>query len=47
MGIAFEVKQLTKRYGETTALEDISLAMPEHRVVGLIGRNVAEADLTY
>ncbi len=39
MGIAFEVKQLTKRYGETTALEDISLAMPEHRVVGLIGRN--------
>ena len=39
MTTAFEIKHLTKRYGETMALDDISLAVPKQRVVGLIGRN--------
>ena len=39
MGIAFEIAHLTRRYGEKAALDDISLAVAERRVVGLIGRN--------
>ena len=36
---AFEVKHLTKSFGKTTVFTDINLAVPEHSVVGLIGRN--------
>ena len=38
---AFEVKNLTKKLGKTTALADVSLSIPEQSVVGLIGRNGA------
>lgn len=36
---AFEVKKLTKKFGEVTALDGVSLSIPEGSVVGLIGRN--------
>ncbi len=38
---AFEVRNLTKKLGQTTALDDVSLSIPEQSVVGLIGRNGA------
>jgi ABC-2 type transport system ATP-binding protein len=38
---AFEVKDLTKTFGRTAALDDVSLSIPEQSVVGLIGRNGA------
>ena len=38
---AFEVRNLTKQLGKTTALDDVSLSIPEQSVVGLIGRNGA------
>ncbi|MGD8331446.1 MAG: ABC transporter ATP-binding protein [Acidobacteriota bacterium] len=39
MDNAFEVAKLTKRFGATTALDGITLAVPRQRIVGLIGRN--------
>jgi ABC-2 type transport system ATP-binding protein len=39
MANAFEVEDLTKRFGNVVALETVTLAIPERRVVGLIGRN--------
>lgn len=36
-----DVEGLTKRYGETTALEDVSLSAAEGEVVGLLGPNGA------
>jgi ABC-2 type transport system ATP-binding protein len=39
MANAFEVENLTKRFGDVLALDDMTLAIPERRVVGLIGRN--------
>ena len=39
MAIACELKHLTKRYGNATALDDLSLTVAEQRVIGLIGRN--------
>ena len=38
---AFEVRNLTKKLGKTTALDNVSLSIPEQSVVGLIGRNGA------
>ncbi|WP_218080147.1 metal ABC transporter ATP-binding protein [Anthocerotibacter panamensis] len=36
-----QVTDLTVRYGPTTALENITLDLPSHRVVGIIGPNGA------
>lgn len=38
---ALEVKNLTKRFGKLTAVNDVSFAIPEGSVFGLIGRNGA------
>ena len=35
------VKNLTKRYGATTALKDVSLTIEEGKIYGLLGRNGA------
>jgi len=39
MSSAFELDELSKRFGTTIALDAISLVVPEERIVGLIGRN--------
>jgi ABC-2 type transport system ATP-binding protein len=39
MSAAFELKGVTKRYGATVALDDVTLAVPPRSIVGLIGRN--------
>ena len=38
---AFETDGLTKRFGKTTALEEVSVRVPHGSVVGLVGRNGA------
>lgn len=38
---AIELKGLTKRYGNTVALDGVTLAVGEGRIVGLLGRNGA------
>ena len=39
MSAVFEAHQLSKRFGAVTALDRISLTIPEHAIVGLIGPN--------
>jgi len=39
MDYAFELDKVSKRFGSTTALDGITLAVPKQRIVGLIGRN--------
>ena len=39
MESAFEVKNLTKTFGDVTALDNVSASVPGPAVVGLIGRN--------
>ncbi len=39
MESAFEVKNLTKSFGDVTALDNVSVSVPKPSVVGLIGRN--------
>jgi ABC-2 type transport system ATP-binding protein len=36
---AFELRGVTKQYGRTTALADVSVAVPQRSIVGLLGRN--------
>lgn len=36
---AFELDKVIKRFGSTVALDNVTLAVPEQRAVGLIGRN--------
>ncbi len=36
-----EIQQLTRRFGKTTALDDVSLSVPEGGVFGLVGENGA------
>jgi ABC-2 type transport system ATP-binding protein len=38
---AIAMHGVTKRYGEVTALDDVSFALAEHRIHGLLGRNGA------
>lgn len=39
MGNILECKNLTKRYGNTTALNEINLELPEGKIIGLLGPN--------
>ena len=39
MTSAFETRALTKRFGTVTALDHVTLAVPEGSVAGLVGRN--------
>ena len=41
MSNLIEARGLTKRYGSTRALDDVSFSIPEGRIVGLIGPNGA------
>lgn len=41
-----QVDHLTKYYGETCAVRDLSFAVPDHGVVGLLGRNGAGKSTT-
>jgi ABC-2 type transport system ATP-binding protein len=41
MAPPLEVRALTKRYGETTAVEDLSFAVPAGRITGFLGPNGA------
>ena len=36
-----EVRGLTKRYGSTTAVDDLSFAIPAGRITGFLGPNGA------
>ncbi len=36
-----EIKNLTKRYGQTTALDDVNLKLSDNKIYGLLGRNGA------
>ena len=36
---AFELNGVTKRYGHTAALQDVTVAVPRQSIVGLVGRN--------
>jgi ABC-2 type transport system ATP-binding protein len=38
---AIEVTGITRRFGRTTAVEEVSFAVPEHTICGLLGRNGA------
>ena len=40
-GVAIRVEGLTKRYGRQTAVDGLSLAVPEGSVFGLLGENGA------
>ena len=37
--LAFETRTLTKRFGRTTALREVTLGLPADRITGLIGKN--------
>ena len=39
MQTAFEVRNLTRQFGDVTALDSISLSIPKQSIVGLIGKN--------
>ena len=41
MPLPLEVRALTKRYGETTAVDDLSFAVPAGRITGFLGPNGA------
>ena len=41
MGSVIEVQNLTKRYRETTALDDVSFSLQQDAIYGLLGRNGA------
>ena len=36
-----ELRQVTKRYGETVAVDSLSFVAPEGQIVGLLGQNGA------
>lgn len=39
MSHAFELQHVTKRFGKTLALNDVSLVVSEHSLIGLVGKN--------
>ena len=41
MGSVIEVRNLHKRYGETVAVDDVSLEVEEGEIFGILGRNGA------
>ena len=44
---AIEIAALTKRYGATTAVDDVSIAIPEGTIFGLLGTNGAGKTTTF
>jgi ABC-2 type transport system ATP-binding protein len=38
---AIEVRELTKRYGELAAVDDVSFTVPEGRLLAMLGPNGA------
>ena len=36
-----EIRNLTKHYGTKTALDNVSLSIPDNSIVGLVGQNGA------
>lgn len=38
---AIETRNLTKNYGRTTALDSVSIALEQNKIIGLLGRNGA------
>ena len=43
---ALELNRLTKRFGETTAVDDLTLSVPQGSFLGLLGRNGAGKSTT-
>ncbi len=41
MTAAAELRAISKRYGEFTALDDVGFEIPENTITGLLGRNGA------
>lgn len=39
----FEASSLTKKFGDVVALKSVTLSLEAHRVIGLVGRNGADA----
>jgi ABC-2 type transport system ATP-binding protein len=39
MSSVIELRGVTKRYGRTVALDDVTVSIPRHSIVGLVGRN--------
>ena len=39
--MSIEIKGLTKQYGETTALDNVTLKFENNKIYGLLGRNGA------
>lgn len=39
MADVFELKNVTKKYGKKTALDNVSLSLPKGQIVGLLGPN--------
>ena len=39
MADVFELKNVTKRYGKKTALDNVTLSLPKGQIVGLLGPN--------
>ena len=34
-----ELKNITKKYGRSKALEDLTLSLPQGKIIGLVGEN--------
>lgn len=41
LAVSIEIKGLTKQYGETTALDNVTLKFENNKIYGLLGRNGA------
>ena len=41
MNVSVELRDITKRFGETTAVEDLNLVIPQGALYGFIGPNGA------
>ena len=46
MGVCIQISKLTKRYGSTVAVEDLSLDVQSGEVLGLLGPNGAGKSTT-
>jgi ABC-2 type transport system ATP-binding protein len=39
--VSLNINNVTKRYGQTTAVKNLNLEIPQHRIFGLLGANGA------